>query len=410
MAPIRFIHTADLHLGSPFTGITGIAPAQRKKLSDTVYQAFDRLIDYAVREHPDFVLIAGDIYDGEDRALRAQFKFQQGMERLSDAGVPVLISHGNHDHLGGVWSRFELPENVHVFGGKVTSRHFTAAGNSVTVTGFSYGERHVKEGKITDFPQADENADYHIGMLHGSMDGDSSHAVYAPFRKEQLLSRNYHYWALGHIHLRQILNRHPFIVYPGNIQGRHRNEAGAKGFYDVRLDGAETELEFIPTSAVNFDSLSVSCTGILHMNELIDACTAAAGQYTAEGSAVIGVLHLTDLDADSSELLDGVPESALLETVQEALDASSIRAWITNIVIEDTFSETSVSAIGEKISSTLARWQPADWKRNLKDLYQHPKASRYLAPLTEELMQEIKSEAIPKIHRAMRTGGQTGEN
>lgn len=403
MAPIRFIHTADLHLGSPFTGITGLAPEQRKKLADTVYQAFDRLIDYAVSELPDFVLIAGDIYDGEDRALRAQYRFQQGMGRLAQAGIPVLISHGNHDHLGGVWSRFELPENVHVFGDSVTSRNFSVSGNSVTVTGFSYGERHVKEAKITDFPIADDSADYHIGMLHGSMDGDSSHAVYAPFRKEQLLSRNYHYWALGHIHLRQILNRDPAIVYPGNIQGRHRNEAGAKGFYDVRLDGSETELEFIRTSEVNFDSLSVSCEGILHMNELVDACTAAAGQYTAEGSAVIGVLHLTDLDADSSELLDGVPESALMETIQEALDSSSIEAWISNIVIEDNISQTGISAIGRKISSTLADWQPADWKRNLKDLYQHPKASRYLAPLTEEVMEEIKSEAIPKIHKAMRT-------
>src|SRR5690606_20294190 len=99
------------------------------------------------------------------------------------------------------------------------------------------------------------------------------------------------------------LHRNPHIVYPGNIQGRHRNEAGAKGFYDVRLDGAETELKFIRTSAVNFDSMNVSCNGILHMNELIDACTAAAGQYTAEGGAVIGVLRLTDLDADAAELL-----------------------------------------------------------------------------------------------------------
>ena len=408
MAPIRFIHAADLHLGSPFTGITGLAPSQRKKLADTVYQAFDRLIAYAVKENPDFVLIAGDIYDGEDRTLRAQYKFQQGMERLEQANIPVFISHGNHDHLGGAWSRFELPKNVHVFDAEVSSSSFKAAGNIVTVTGFSYGERHVKEAKINEFPEADGSATDHIGMLHGSMDGDSSHAVYAPFRKEQLLSKNYDYWALGHIHLRQILNRSPFIVYPGNIQGRHRNEAGAKGCYDVRLDASETELEFIRTSEVNFDSLSVSCEGILHMNELIDACTAAARQYTAEGSAVIGVLHLTELDSDSSELLDGIPESALLETIQEALDSSSIEAWISNIVIEDKLSETGISAIGEKISSTLADWQPAQWKKNLKDLYQHPKASRYLAPLTEELMEEIKSEAVPKIHKAMRKGGTDG--
>ena len=183
MAQVRFIHTADLHLGSPFTGVSGLASAQRKRLADSVYVAFDTLIDYTLKEKPDFMLIAGDIYDGEDRTLRAQYKFQKGMERLNEAGIPVVISHGNHDHLGGGWKRFDLPANVHVFNDEVSSHSLTISGNKVTVTGFSYGERHVKEARILEFPQADETSAYHIGMLHGSMDGDSSHAVYAPFRK-----------------------------------------------------------------------------------------------------------------------------------------------------------------------------------------------------------------------------------
>ncbi|WP_422122712.1 exonuclease SbcCD subunit D [Planococcus sp. X10-3] len=404
MAPIRFIHTADLHLGSPFTGISGLASAQRKGFADTVYQAFDTLIDYAVREAPDFMLIAGDIYDGEDRTLRAQYKFQQGMERLHLAGIPVIISHGNHDHLGGSWSRFDLPDNVHVFDDKVTSHSFIVSGKTVTVTGFSYGERHVKEARINEFPTTQDASAYHIGMLHGSMDGDSSHAVYAPFKKEQLLSKNYHYWALGHIHLRQILHNDPYIVYPGNIQGRHRKETGPKGFYDVRLEGAETHMEFIRSSAVCFDVLDVSCKGIMHMNELIDACVEAVAQYTAENDAVMAVLHLMDLDEQSSELLADVPEDALLEAIQEAVESSSAEAWISGIVQEDVYSETRVSAIGEKISSQMTEWHQTDWKTVLKDLYQHPKASRYLDPLTDDTIAEIAAEAIPKIHKAMRGG------
>ncbi|TAA70567.1 DNA repair exonuclease [Planococcus salinarum] len=404
MAPIRFIHTADLHLGSPFTGISGLASAQRKKLADTVYQAFDTLIDYSVREEPDFLLIAGDIYDGEDRTLRAQYRFQKGMERLKEAGIPVIICHGNHDHLDGGWTRFELPGNVHVFDGGVTSHSFTVSGNKVTVTGFSYDKRHVKEAKIHEFPQADESSAYHIGMLHGSMDGDSSHAVYAPFKKEQLLSKNYQYWALGHIHLRQILHTDPYIVYPGNIQGRHRKETGPKGFYDVRLENAETSMEFIRTSAVCFDSLEVSCKGIIHMNELIDACTEAVEKYTAENDAVMAVLHLKDVDEHSAELLEGVPAEALLEAIQEAIESSAAEAWITSIIMEDAYSETRVSAIGEKISATMAEWDQTDWKRVLKDLYQHPKASRYLDSLTEEFIEELAAEAVPKIHKAMRAG------
>lgn len=402
MGPIRFIHTADLHLGSPFTGISALASAQRKKLADTVYQAFDTLIDYAVKEKPDFMLIAGDIYDGEDRTLRAQYKFQKGMERLNEAGVPVIISHGNHDHLGGAWTRFELPANVHVFDEGVSSHRFTVSGNKVTVTGFSYGERHVKEAKILEFPQGDETSAYHIGMLHGSMDGDSSHAVYAPFKKEQLLSKNYHYWALGHIHLRQILHQDPYIIYPGNIQGRHRKETGPKGFYDVRLENAETSMEFIQTSAVCFDRLEVSCNEIIHMNELIDACTEAVEKYTADNTAVMAVLHLKVVDEQSAELLDGIPEVALLEAIQEALETTSADAWITGVVVDEAFNETHVSAIGEKISTTMNEWEQSDWKWVLKDLYQHPKASRYLDSLSDELIQEIIAEAVPKIHKALR--------
>ncbi len=404
MAPIRFIHTADLHLGSPFTGISGLESAQRKMFADTVYQAFGALIDYAVKEKPDFILIAGDIYDGEDRTLRAQYKFQKGMERLHLAGIPVIISHGNHDHLGGGWTRFELPENVHIFDDKVGSHSFTVSGNKVTITGFSYGERHVKTAKILEFPQADESAVYHIGMLHGSMDGDSSHAVYAPFKKEQLLSKNYHYWALGHIHIRQILHNDPYIVYPGNIQGRHRKEKGAKGFYDVRLENAETSMEFIQTSAVCFDSLEVSCKGIIHMNELIDACTEAVEKYIAEKNSVMAVLHFKNLDEHSIELVEGVPEEALLEAIQEAIEAKGMEAWVSRIEVDDVYNETSISAIGEKISATMAEWDRTEWKRVLKDLYQHPKASRYLAQLTEEFTEEIAAEAVPKIHKAMRAG------
>ena len=404
MAPIRFIHTADLHLGSPFTGVAGQAAVGRKKIADTIYEAFDRLIEYAVREKPDFILIAGDIYDGEDRALRAQYKFQQGMERLKGAGIPVIISHGNHDHLGGGWTRFELPENVHVFDDKVTSHSFTVSGNKVTVTGFSYGARHINEAKILEYPQADESSACHIGMLHGSMDGDSSHAVYAPFKKEQLLSKNYQYWALGHIHLRQILHCDPHIVYPGNIQGRHRKEAGPKGFYEVKLDNGETEMEFIRTSSVSFDSINVSCEGIMHMNELIDACLEAVRKYTAENDAVLAILHLSGQDEYSSELLEGVSEAALLEAVQEALQTSTSEAWISGIVFEDDYNGDGVSAIGEKISSTMEKWDKTAWKAVLKDLYQHPKASKYLEPLTEEAIEEISEEAIPKIHKALRTG------
>jgi len=210
--------------------MTGLPTDRLNKLRDSTFAAFTKLIEHAVKTKPDFILIAGDIYDGEDRSLRTQMKFREGMVKLDTAGIPVFISHGNHDHLGGRWTRFDLPSNVHVFDEHVETVRLNVNNQEVLISGFSYKERHVRDKVIDRFPVAEDHDALHIGMLHGSLAGDETHAVYAPFTKSELLAKRYDYWALGHIHVRQQLHESPPIVYPGNLQGRHRNERGTKGF------------------------------------------------------------------------------------------------------------------------------------------------------------------------------------
>lgn len=402
MEAIRFIHTADLHLGSPFTGMKGLGKEQWKKLKDSTFEAFSRLIDYAVEEQPDFLLIAGDIYDGEDRNIRAQHRFQQGMQRLHEAGIPVVLSYGNHDHLSGNWPRFELPENVRSLGPEVSEIRLQTKKGEVAVNGFSYGERHVKKALIHDYPPAEDGSIFHIGILHGSMDGNLSHAVYAPFTKEQLLGKNYDYWALGHIHMRQELHQNPSIVYPGNLQGRHRNEAGSKGFYDVSLSKQDTELRFVPASVIQFDRIAVDCSGIMHMNELIDACTGAVSLYIEQNGAAIAELQFTRLDAGSAELLEDIAEDELLETIRESLDGSGQFVWVTGIDLEKTTSNPDLSPLGEKIIGAMSEWDSIEWKTVLKDLYRHPKGSRFLEPLDEEMAEKICQDAVSKIRLGMK--------
>ena len=112
---IRFIHAADLHLGSPFKGFAGLSPEVLAAVRESTFDAFRTLVRHAVETRPDFLLIAGDVYDGEDRSLKAQEVFRKGMQELSSAGIPVFVSHGNHDHLAGTWVRFSLPDNVRIF-------------------------------------------------------------------------------------------------------------------------------------------------------------------------------------------------------------------------------------------------------------------------------------------------------
>ncbi|WKA55899.1 metallophosphoesterase family protein [Planococcus shixiaomingii] len=401
MGKIRFIHTADLHLGSPFTGMKGLQKEQWKKLKDSTLDAFDKLIDYAVVEQPDFLLIVGDIYDGEDRNIRAQHRFQLGMERLQKAGIPVVISYGNHDHLSGKWTRFELPDNVHVFGPAVSQIKLSTENGEVVITGFSYGERHIKQAMISSYPPAENQEQFHIGMLHGSMEGETAHAVYAPFTKEQLLRKNYDYWALGHIHMRQELHREPSIIYPGNIQGRHTGEAGQKGFYDVMLSKQETVLSFVPVSVLQFDHLMVPCSGLVHMNEVLEACREVASHYAGRNGAAIVELKFVNIDAETAELFKEITEDDLIETVREAIEADEEFVWVRSISVEESATHLPLSPFGEQIIHTMKEWNTHDWKEVLNDLYRHPKGSRFLDTLDSQAIEELQDGAVQKIRRGM---------
>ncbi|MGO1060601.1 metallophosphoesterase family protein [Planococcus sp. FY231025] len=404
MREIRFIHTADLHLGSPFTGMRGLQKEQWKRLKDSTLLAFDRLVDYALEQRPDFLLVAGDIYDGENRSLRAQHRFQTGMQRLADEGIPVLISHGNHDHLSGKWTRFELPSNVHVFGAEVTQKTLTVRGMDVAISGFSYGERHVKESKVKEYPPAENRDAFYIGMLHGSLEGETAHAVYAPFSKNQLLEKNYDYWALGHIHQRQVLHADPPIVYPGNTQGRHRGESGTKGFYDVRLSKSGAELEFIQASVLQFDEVEVDCSGAVHMNELLEACSSSANRFAERFGPAALALKLANLDAEALELIQEIPEEELLETIRESVEALDTFMFVQRVWAIHGNEGGELSPMAEEIIAKMDSWEIGDWKTVLKDLYRHPKSGRYLEPLETGTAEEVKSLAAEKIRRSLGMG------
>lgn len=394
MSAIRFIHTADLHLDSPFKGMTGLSQAQLQQLRASTFNAFNKLIEYALTSIPHFILIVGDIYDGEDRSLHAQMKFHEGMEKLHKAAIPVYISYGNHDHLAGRWTRFELPPNVHVFEEAVGEVLLQVSGQEVVIHGFSYKERHVRDAMIDSYPVSTDKTAYHIGMLHGSLAGDVTHDVYAPFTKTQLLSKQYDYWALGHIHLRQTLHTEPPIVYPGNLQGRHRNERGEKGFYDVSLSKTDTTLTFIPTSSIVFERAEVSCVGISHANEWLKACLEVIDTTSSATGDCILELRMTDVDQHAAELFSQSPEGEWLAVVREAAAMNERHVWVQRIKFEKQIrAEAYSSTIVQSVLKTMEEWDKEDWKVVLRDVYQHTSASKYLDVLTEDEVQEVKSGA-----------------
>ncbi|WEV55037.1 metallophosphoesterase [Leuconostocaceae bacterium ESL0723] len=262
---LTFIHAADLHLGHPFQGLDGqLPPVWADRVQRATQQAFTSLIDRAVAEPVDLVVLAGDLFYRQAVSPRVEAVVQSGFERLAAAGIPVYLSFGNHDF--GNQVRPDWPSNVHVFGPEVSSMTLTTkAGVSVVLTGFSYQHRHQNQAEIDHFPNRTPGSSaYYLGLYHG--DVGSRTGDYAGASLGDLLAKNYNYWALGHIHQRQVINQVPPVLYPGSLQGLSAKESGPKGFYLVQQDRDFTqapELNFVPVSPVVWQTVALYQVGSL---------------------------------------------------------------------------------------------------------------------------------------------------
>ncbi|EHC6545725.1 DNA repair exonuclease, partial [Listeria monocytogenes] len=187
MKEIQFLHMADLHLDSPFIGLSTLPQPLFSAIQESTFQSLERITTVAIKEAVDFVLIAGDIYDSEDQSVRAQARFAKEMKRLEAANIPVFMIHGNHDFIEKHKEKLALPSNVHVFSEQVeVMSHKTATGVSVNIYGFSYNERHIRSSRVGEY-KIQGDADFHIALLHGSeVSSSEEHDVYAPFRVQEI--------------------------------------------------------------------------------------------------------------------------------------------------------------------------------------------------------------------------------
>ena len=266
----RFIHAADLHLDSPFKGISAEHPTVAEILQNATFNAYEKLIQLCLEREVDALLVAGDVFDSADRSLKAQVQFIKGLKRLKDANIRAFICHGNHDPLDGWGAGVEMPSNVHQFG---PSAEAVPLDSEVTsgplVCGISYRTREMRKSLLSGFPSYDPER-FTIGLLHANVGGSAEHDAYAPCSVDDLVAIGYDYWALGHVHTGDILREiSPRVVYPGNTQGRHPNERGARGVYVVEVDErGDMSSEFVAVDAVRWDRLDVPIDGIEDANAL----------------------------------------------------------------------------------------------------------------------------------------------
>lgn len=255
MSKVRFIHTADVHLGSILQIVGDSLPAElEKSMEDAALEGFRRVCSTAIEKNVDFILIAGDLYDREARSVKADHFFSQECRRLAAMGIDVFVIAGNHDPLREEQGLITIPPNVKTFPGdqpeiyKVVDKNKRALAN---IIGQSYEGRRLRE-KIHENYHLETTDLWNIALLHTQLEAGTSN--YIPSSLSELKERtDVHYWALGHIHQTQILNEaaYPLIAYPGIPQGRDFGEQGRGGCLLVELDRLQgSSITFLPTASV----------------------------------------------------------------------------------------------------------------------------------------------------------------
>ena len=265
----KFLHAADIHLDSPLKGLEQYDGAPVNEIRNATRRALENLVELAINEAVAFVLIAGDLYDGDWKEFRTGLFFVSQMVRLREAGIPVYLIAGNHDAANRMTRRLPMPANVHLLD-HAKPQTLCLPSCDVAIHGQSFARPAVTENLAAGYPAAQAGM-FNIGLLHTSVTGREGHESYAPCTLEDLQSKQYDYWALGHIHKREVLCREPAIVFPGNLQARHIRETGPKGCTLVVVDDQHrVRLEPQTLDVFRWDFCRVDATDAASAGDLMD--------------------------------------------------------------------------------------------------------------------------------------------
>lgn len=319
MAQIKFIHAADIHLDSPLNGLSTDDEVAAEQIRLATRHALDNLVTEAIERAVDFMLIAGDLYDGDWRDYRTGLFFTRQMARLKSAGILVFVIQGNHDAESKMTRHLQLPENVHLFGsGKPSTKTLDDLG--VAIHGYSYKTRDVTENLVPHYPSPVPGV-FNIALLHTALNGRAGHANYAPCTLAELQNKGYDYWALGHVHAYELLSETPHVIFPGNLQGRSIRETGPKQALEVVVeDGSVADITSLYCDVVRWAVIDVSISDCERINQVYDAINEAVhtavarqaeGRLLAVRIRLVGTTALHgDLTARREELIAQARNSA----------------------------------------------------------------------------------------------------
>jgi exonuclease SbcD len=330
---MRFIHAADLHIDSPLVGLDRYEGAPVERIRVATRDALENLIELATNEAVDFVLLAGDIYDGNWQDFGTGLFFHKQMVRLQRAGIRVFIIQGNHDAQSVITKRLVLPDNVTVFSSRAAETT-VIEDLFVAIHGRSFPNRAVDEDLVPGYPAAVAGM-FNIGLLHTSLTGRAAHDPYAPTELAVLEAKGYDYWALGHVHTREVVCTSPRVVFPGNLQGRHVNETGPKGCELVRIEAGRIDSEFVALDVVRWSQVVVSLDGAEQLEAVATEFRAAIAPVISDAPERLHAVRVTLTGATTLQSLEAQSPGTLAAAVQAvAQDLGTVDVWIEQVRVE----------------------------------------------------------------------------
>ncbi|RYZ06494.1 MAG: DNA repair exonuclease [Myxococcales bacterium] len=267
---MKLVHAADLHLDSALHGLTRYESAPADEIRGATRRAFGNLVGLCLEERAGLLVISGDLFDGDWRDVSTGLFFAKELNKLCQAGVRVAWIRGNHDAVSQIRKSVRLPEPViELSHEQAETRVLDELG--VAVHGRSFARRDVTEDLAATYPERVSGA-LNVGLLHTALEGRTGHDRYAPTRVETLVNRGYEYWALGHVHQREVVHREPYLVFPGNLQGRHARELGEKGATLVTYEGDRiSAVEHRCLDVVRWAELSVPLATAHNLDDVLSA-------------------------------------------------------------------------------------------------------------------------------------------
>ena len=330
---MRFLHCADIHLDSPLRGLERYEGAPVDEVRAATRRAFGNLVALARAERVDFVVIAGDLYDGDWQDFNTGLCFARGMAELGESGIAVYVVRGNHDAASRLTRSLRLPANVHLLSEQAPETRVDER-LGLAVHGQSFATAVVVDDLAAHYPQA-LPGHFNLGLLHTALSGREGHAPYAPTTEQVLRAKGYDYWALGHVHAREVVATDPWVVYPGNLQGRHVRERGAKGAELVTVEDGVISTVSHPCDVLRFDELVLDIAGLADLDALLERAQGEVKTHLAAAEGrILGLRVRLTGTGPLQRIFAARGDTVVQELRAMALDVGGGEAWLEKVLFE----------------------------------------------------------------------------